>query len=308
MRIIFMGTPDFAVPVLAELIAQGHDIAAVYTRAPTPAGRGMAERRSPVHTRAAQLGLPVRHPANFREHADIAEFSAWNADVGVVVAYGLILPQKVLDSPRLGCLNLHASLLPRWRGAAPIQRAIMAGDSASGVMVMRMEAGLDTGPVGMAERVEITEEMTGSQLHDKLSHLGADLMARALRAYARDSLEFIPQASQGVTYARKIEKAECRIDFNQPATAVHNHIRGLSQFPGAFFEGDFGKGKERLKVLLSQRVEGAGSPGEALPAQGVIACREGAIQLLNVQRAGKSAMRFEEVARGMVWPTGARFA
>jgi methionyl-tRNA formyltransferase len=234
MRIVFMGTPDFSVPVLAEIIGQGHEVVAAYTRAPKPAGRGMELKLSPVHAMAQRFGIPVHTPKSLRtpEAADL--FASHDADVAVVVAYGLILPEAILEAPRECCLNLHASLLPRWRGAAPIQRAIMAGDAATGVMVMKMDIGLDTGPVAMAERVSISPDMTAGELHDKLSPLGADLMGRALAALSRGGLTFQPQAEAGVTYAHKIEKAEARIDWTLPAKAVHDHIRGLSPFPGAF--------------------------------------------------------------------------
>jgi methionyl-tRNA formyltransferase len=277
MRVVFMGTPDFSVPVMTEILAQGHEIVAVYTRAPKPAGRGMDLRPSPAH----------------------------EADVAVVVAYGLILPKAVLDAPRLGCLNLHASLLPRWRGAAPIQRAIMAGDKETGVMVMKMEEGLDTGPVGMAERVTITPDMTANDLHDRLSMIGADLMVRALAALSRDSLQFTPQAEDGVTYAHKIEKAEARIDWRHPAQEVHDHVRGLSPFPGAFFEVDLGKGPERIKALRSKVVAGQGASGTLLDDALTIACGNGALQLVEVQRAGKAPMKADEFLRGARLAKGA---
>ena len=294
MRIVFMGTPDFAVPVLLELLGHGHEVATVYTRAPKPAGRGMELRLSPVHAAAQRFGVPVLHPATLRTPEAAETFAAHRADVAVVVAYGLLLPRAILDMPPLGCLNLHASLLPRWRGAAPIQRAIMAGDAASGVMAMRMEEGLDTGPVGMAEAVAIGPETTGGELHDTLSRIGADLMARALAALGRGALQFQPQAETGATYARKIEKAECRIDFSMDAATVHNHIRALSPSPGAFFEADLGKGVERLKVLRARVVDGTGP--------GIVACGRGSVALLEVQRAGKAPMPIAEFLRGAVWP------
>ncbi len=299
MRIVFMGTPDFSVPVLTEIVGQGHEVAAVYTRAPRPAGRGMELKPSPVHLLADQLGIPVHTPKSLRspEAADL--FASHDADVAVVVAYGLILPQAILDAPRECCLNLHASLLPRWRGAAPIQRAIMAGDAQTGVMVMKMEAGLDTGPVAMAERVAITPDMTAGELHDKLSPLGADLMVRALAALSRGGLVFQPQAEAGVTYAHKIEKAEARIDWTQPAQAVHNHIRGLSPFPGAFFEADFGRGPERIKVLRSRVCAGTGAPGALLGEELTVACGAGALELVEIQRAGKAPMKPLEFLRGV---------
>ena len=294
MRIVFMGTPDFSVPVLLELLGQGHEVAAVYTRAPKAAGRGMELRLSPVHAAAQRFGIPVLHPATLRTAEAEAGFAAHGADAAVVVAYGLLLPRAILDAPPLGCLNLHASLLPRWRGAAPIQRAIMAGDSLTGVMAMRMEEGLDTGPVGMAEEEAITPAMTGGELHGALARIGADLMARALAALGRGSLQFKQQAAFGATYAKKIEKADCRIDFGQDAQTVHNHIRALSPFPGAFFEADFGKGVERLKVLRAELADAAGP--------GVVRCGSAAVRLLSVQRAGKGVVTMAEFLRGATWP------
>ena len=298
MRVVFMGTPDFSVPVMTEILGQGHEIVAVYTRAPKPAGRGMDLRPSPVHALADKFGISVFTPKTLRNDDEITRFAALEADVAVVVAYGLILPKAVLDAPHLGCLNLHASLLPRWRGAAPIQRAIMAGDQETGVMVMKMEEGLDTGPVGMVERVTITPDMTASDLHDRLSMIGADLMVRALAALSRDSLHFTPQAEEGVTYAHKIEKAEARIDWQRSAAELHNHVRGLSPFPGAFFEVDFGKGAERIKVLRTKVASGQGAPGTLLDEALTIACGQGALQILDVQRAGKAPMKADEFLRG----------
>lgn len=308
MRIIFMGTPEFSVPVLNEIVAGGHEVVAVYTRAPKPAGRGMELKPSPVHTAAERFGLSVRHPKNFREASEVAAFAALKADVAVVVAYGLILPRAVLDAPAKGCLNLHASLLPRWRGAAPIQRAIMAGDSQTGVMVMRMEEGLDTGPIGMAERVAIGQDMSASELHDMLSRLGADLMGRALAALSRDTLQFTPQTGRGMTYARKIDKAEARIDWRLPSLAVHNHIRGLSPFPGGFFEADFGRGTERVKVLAAAMASGEAAAGHVLDPSGLIACGTGAVRLLTLQRAGKGAMAAADFLRGLPLPPGTQLA
>ena len=299
MRIIFMGTPDFSVPVLTEIIGQGHEVVAVYTRAPKPAGRGMEMKLSPVHALAERFGIPVHTPKTLRTPEAAELFRSHDADVAVVVAYGLILPQEILEAPRECCLNLHASLLPRWRGAAPIQRAIMAGDAQTGVMVMKMDVGLDTGPVAMAERVTITPDMTAGELHDKLSPLGADLMVRALAALSRGGLVFQPQAEEGVTYAHKIEKAEARIDWTQSAKAVHDHIRGLSPFPGAFFEGDFGRGLERIKVLRAQVCEGAGAPGALLGDELTVACGAGALRLIEIQRAGKAPMKPQDFLRGV---------
>ena len=299
MRIIFMGTPDFSVPVLTEIIGGGHEVVAVYTRAPKPAGRGMEMKLSPVHALAERFGIPVHTPKTLRTPEAAELFRSHDADVAVVVAYGLILPQEILEAPRECCLNLHASLLPRWRGAAPIQRAIIAGDGETGVMVMKMDVGLDTGPVAMVERVSIGADMTAGELHDKLSPLGADLMVRALAALSRGGLVFQPQAEEGVTYAHKIEKAEARIDWTAPAKAVHDHIRGLSPFPGAFFEGDFGRGPERIKVLRTQPCEGAGAPGALLGDELTVACGAGALRLIEIQRAGKAPMQPPEFLRGV---------
>lgn len=306
LRIVFMGTPDFAVPVLTELVGQGHEMAAVYTRTPAEAGRGMELKPSPVHRVAERLGLAVRTPRSLRTPEAQAEFAALDADLAVVVAYGLILPKPILDAPELGCVNLHASLLPRWRGAAPIQRAIMAGDAESGVAVMRMEEGLDTGPVGMVEKVAIGSDMTAGELHDRLSALGADLMARAVAAMSRGSLSFAPQPEAGVTYAAKITNEEARVDWHRPAQALHDQIRGLSPFPGAFAEVDLGRGPERLKILKARPAAGAGAPGELLSDEGVVACGEGALQLITVQRAGKGAMAAGDFLRGARLKAGSR--
>mgnify|MGYP001765898619 CR=1 FL=1 len=298
LRIIFMGTPDFSVPVLTEIIGQGHEVVGVYTRPPAPAKRGMDVLKSPVHRTAEMFGIPVFTPKSLRTPEVQAEFAALDADVAVVVAYGLILPRAVLDAPRHGCLNLHASLLPRWRGAAPIQRAIMAGDKATGVMVMQMEEGLDTGPVGMVEAVAIPAAMTAGELHDRLMRLGADLMVRALAALERGALTFRPQADAGVTYAAKLTNTEARIDWSQPAEAVHNHIRGLSPFPGAYFEADWGQGRTRVKVLRAVVAGGAGAPGTVLDSALTIACGSGAVRLLTVQRAGKGPMAAGDFLNG----------
>ncbi len=306
LRLIFMGTPHFAVPTLAALIGQGHEIVAVYTRAPKPAGRGMAEQKTPVHVLADQFGIPVFTPKSLRNEKEAARFAAFEADAAIVVAYGLILPKPILAAPRLGCLNLHGSALPRWRGAAPIQRAIMAGDKQTAVMVMQMEEGLDTGPVGLAEYIAITPDMTGEDLHDTMCRIGADLMVRALASLERGSLAFTPQAETGVTYAAKIEKAESRIDWTRPAGAVHDHIRGLSPFPGAWCEMDFGKGPERVKVIRSTLAEGYGAPGEVLRDDLTLACGEGAIRLVMVQRAGNKALPASEFLRGVKVPVGTK--
>jgi methionyl-tRNA formyltransferase len=288
LRIIFMGTPAFATPTLSEIVGQGHEVVACYTRAPAPAGRGMELTRSPVHEMAERFGIPVETPKTLRSEEAQARFRDHGADVAVVVAYGLILPKPILDAPPLGCLNLHGSLLPRWRGAAPIQRAIMAGDAETGVMVMKMDEGLDTGPVAMAERIAITPHMTAGDLHARMMGLGADLMVRALAALERGSLHFVPQPAEGVTYAAKIGKDEARIDWSRPAHALDCLVRGLA--PNAFFEAEWGQGPTRVKVLRAEPVAGAGRPGTVLDEHLTIACGTGALRLVTVQRAGKGAM------------------
>jgi methionyl-tRNA formyltransferase len=298
LRLIFMGTPDFAVPTLLELVAHGHEIAAVYTRAPKPAGRGMKLQPTPVEIEARRLGIPVRTPASLKTPEAFAEFRADDADAAVVVAYGMILPQAILDAPKLGCFNLHASLLPRWRGAAPIQRAIMTGDAETGVMVMKMDAGLDTGDVAMAERLAISDVMTATDVHDALARLGADLMVRAIGALERGKLQLTRQGDAGVTYAAKIEKAEARIDWNRPARDVLRHIHGLSPFPGAWCEIPIEGAPVRVKILRGALADGAGAAGEVLGDHLRVACREGAIRILELQRAGKAPMKAEEFLRG----------
>ena len=309
MRIVFMGTPDFAVPTLDRLHADGHSLAAVYTRAPAKAGRGMALKPSPVHARAEALGIPVLTPATLKSGEAAETFAGHGAEVAVVVAYGMLLPQTILDAPRFGCLNLHGSLLPRWRGAAPIQRAVMAGDAESGVGVMRMDAGLDTGPVAMEARVPISEGMTAGELHDALMPLGADLMGRAIRALGRDGLTFTPQSEEGVVYAHKITNEEARIDWSRPAAEVARHINGLSPFPGAYFEADLGKGPERVKVLRALAHDGSGAPGTLLDAACTVACGTGAVRLLELRRAGKGGVATgEDFLRGARLAAGASFA
>ncbi len=298
MRIIFMGTPDFSVPTLVELAARGHDIAAVYTRAPKPAGRGQDLRKSPVHVAAEGFGLEVRTPKNFKDPADVEAFAALEADVAVVAAYGLLLPKAILEAPKQGCLNLHGSALPRWRGAAPIQRAVMAGDPATAAMVMQMDEGLDTGAVALSEIIPIGLNMTAGELHDEMMVRGADLMARAIEALSRDALEFTPQIEDGVTYAKKIEKAEAHIDFSKPAREVHDHIRGLSPFPGAWFELDLGGKPVRIKVLRSELADGSGTPGTIIGDDLTIACGDGAVRLIQIQREGKAAMDADAFLRG----------
>ncbi|MFL5127826.1 MAG: methionyl-tRNA formyltransferase [Microvirga sp.] len=308
MRIIFMGSPEFAVPSLNALVEAGHDVVAAYCQPPRPAGRGKAERRTAVHERADELGIPVRTPKSLRDSDEQGEFCGFDADIAVVAAYGLILPKEILEGPKAGCINVHASLLPRWRGAAPIQRAIMAGDAETGVAVMKMEEGLDTGPVAMVERVPIGPEMTAGELHDALARLGADLMGRALAALARGALTFTPQGEDGVTYARKITNEEARIDWAKPAPAVHDHIRGLAPFPGAFFMADLGRGGERVKVLRAAPADGSGEPGLLLDAAGTVACQEGAVRLRQVQRAGRGVVAAEEFLRGARLHPGIRLA
>ncbi|MBR1236668.1 methionyl-tRNA formyltransferase [Bradyrhizobium sp. AUGA SZCCT0182] len=298
LRLIFMGTPDFAVPTLLELVAHGHDIAAVYTRAPKPAGRGMKLQPTPVEQEARRLGISVLTPATLKTPDALDAFRAHNADAAVVVAYGMILPQAILDAPPLGCFNLHGSLLPRWRGAAPINRAIMAGDAETGVMVMKMDVGLDTGDVAMAERLPISDTMTAADLHDALAPLGADLIVRAMGGLERGGLQLRKQSEQGVTYAAKIEKAEARIDWSRPAREVLRHIHGLSPFPGAWCEAALDGEIARIKILRCEPAKGAGAPGDVLDEQLTIACGDGAIKILELQRAGKAPMKAADFLRG----------
>jgi methionyl-tRNA formyltransferase len=304
MRIVFMGTPDFAVPTLAAVLAAGHEVAAVYTRAPQPAGRGMAERKSPVHRYAEGADIEVLTPRSLKDAARQQELAGLRADVGVVVAYGLILPRAALEAPREGCLNLHASALPRWRGAAPIARAVMAGDTATAASIMRMDEGLDTGPVCLAEAVPIGPDTTAGELHDALSERGARLMVEALAAIARGTLACTPQPEAGVTYAAKIDKGETGIDFGRTAREVHNHVRGLSPFPGAWLAA--GEKGERIKVLRTRLVAESGAPGTVLDAALTVACGEGAVELLELQRAGKRPMSSADLLRGFPLPPGTR--
>ena len=304
MRIAFMGTPQYSAPVLSELVAAGHDIAAVYTKAPQPRGRGQKLNPSPVHQLADEFGFSVFTPDNFKAEETLQSFEALDLDVAIVVAYGLILPQRILDAPRHGCLNLHASLLPRWRGAAPIQRAIMAGDDVTGVQVMQMEAGLDTGPVLLSEMVAIAPDDTSGSLHDKLSFVGAQLAPRALAALGRGALVPTPQPEEGVSYAHKISSAEAQIDWARPARDIDCHIRGLSPFPGAWFETQ----DTRIKVLNAAPSDGAGMPGEVLQADSrlIVACGEGAIELTQLQRAGKRAQHVQDFLRGFSLAPGVK--
>jgi methionyl-tRNA formyltransferase len=298
LRLIFMGTPDFAVPTLLELVAHGHEIAAVYNRAPKPAGRGMKLQVTPVEQEARRLGIPVFTPATLKTREALEEFRSHDADAAVVVAYGMILPQTILDAPKLGCFNLHASLLPRWRGAAPINRAIMAGDAETGVMVMKIDVGLDTGDVAMAERLTITDAMTAADVHDALARLGGDLMVRAIGALERGMLQLTKQSEEGVTYAAKIEKAEARIDWNKPARDVLRHIHGLSPFPGAWCAMGLEGEQVRVKILRCAMADGKGAPGDVLDEHLTIACQQGALRILELQRAGKAPMKAEEFLRG----------
>jgi methionyl-tRNA formyltransferase len=298
LRLIFMGTPEFAVPTLLELVAHGDEIAAVYTRAAKPAGRGMKLQLSPVEQEARRLGIPVMTPATLKTPEALERLRAHEADAAVVVAYGMILPQAILDAPKLGCFNLHASLLPRWRGAAPINRAIMAGDTGTGVMVMKMDAGLDTGDVAMAERMAITDAMTAADLHDALAPRGGDLMVRAIGALERGKLQLTPQGKQGVTYAAKIEKTEARIDWNKPAREVLRHIHGLSPFPGAWCEMAIEGAPARVKILRCELADGSGAPGELLDDRLTVACQQSVLRVLELQRAGKQPMKAEEFLRG----------
>ncbi|MEM6440776.1 MAG: methionyl-tRNA formyltransferase [Pseudomonadota bacterium] len=302
MRLVFMGTPDFAVPTLEALVEAGHGVAAVYTQPPRPAGRGKKPRPGPVQAQAEALGLEVRHPTSLKSEAEQAAFAALEADAAVVAAYGLILPRAVLEAPRFGCWNVHASLLPRWRGAAPIQRALLAGDAETGVCIMRMEAGLDTGPVVLREATEIGPEDTGGSLHDRLAEIGARLMPRALAGIAQGTLEAEVQPDEGVTYAAKIEKAEARVDWARPAAEVDRRIRAFAPFPGAWTE----IGGERVKLLMSRVEAGDGEPGEALDDRLLVACGEGAMRVLRLQRAGKGAAEAEDVLRGFGVPAGMR--
>lgn len=308
LRIAFMGTPDFSVTVLAEILGAGHEVVAVYSQPPRKAGRGMSEQPGAVHRFALDAGLTVRTPLSLKGADEQQAFADLDIDVAVVVAYGLILPKPILDAPRKGCLNLHASLLPRWRGAAPIQRAIMAGDAETGVMVMQMDEGLDTGPVLLAEHVAITSDATSGSLHEGLSSVGASLMVRALAALSRDTLVAVPQEELGVTYAKKIEKDEARVDWTRSARELDCHIRGLTPFPGAFFEVTRGDTKTRIKILRATPVADAGASATVLSlTDGItIACGEGALRITELQRAGKGPMSASDFLRGFDLTQGER--
>ena len=295
LRLIFMGTPDFSVPLLLELAGQGHDIAAVYTRVAKPGGRrGLELVPSPVEREAKRLGLPVHTPASLKGAEAQAAFAAHKADAAIVVAYGLILPKPILEAPSFGCFNLHASLLPRWRGAAPINRAIMAGDAETGVTVMKMDEGLDTGAMALVERMPIGAAMTAGELHDAMARRGAKLMAQAISELEQGRLTFTPQPEDGITYAAKIDKVETRIDWGRPWNNVHDHIRGLSPFPGAWCE----LGGDRVKVLRSAKGEGSGAPGTVLDDRLTVACASGAVRIVELQKAGGRPMKAEEFLRG----------
>jgi methionyl-tRNA formyltransferase len=307
LRIIFMGTPEFSVPTLVALAEAGHEIVAVYTQPPRPGGRrGLDLQKSPVHQAAELLGVPVLTPVNFRDVADRRTFRDFDADVAIVLAYGLLLPEEILSGTRYGCYNGHASLLPRWRGAAPIQRAIMAGDRETGMMVMKMDKGLDTGPVALTKTVAIGETMTAGELHDKLMHVGAALMKKAMAKLEAGELTLTAQPEEGAVYAAKITKDETRIDFAKPARAVHNHIRGLSPFPGAWFELEIAGRMERIKVLGSEPAQGTGEPGTVVDDALTIACCEGAVRPTRLQRAGGKALATAEFLRGTPIAAGTR--
>ena len=304
MRIVFMGTPDFAVPSLRAILEAGHEVACVYTQPPRGAGRGMALRKSPIQAAAEAARLTLRTPERLKNAEELERFRALHADAAVVVAYGLILPTPILEATRHGAFNLHASLLPRWRGAAPINRAIMAGDSETGATIMRLDQGLDTGPVCLTARQPIGPDMIAGELHDVLASKGADLMVEALAALARGTLDCRKQQEDGVTYAEKIELAETRIDWSLPSREVHNHIRGLSPYPGAWFELEVNGRRERIKVLRSTFASGSGAAGTMLGDRLTIACGDSAVSLTDVQRAGKKPMSAGDFLRGVSVPAG----
>ncbi|WP_431321236.1 methionyl-tRNA formyltransferase [Rhizobium sp. YTU87027] len=309
LRIIFMGTPEFSVPTLRALVDAGHTILAVYTQPPRPGGRrGLDLQKSPVHQAAELLGIPVFTPVNFKDPEERERFKAHDADVAVVVAYGLLLPEAILSGTRYGCYNGHASLLPRWRGAAPIQRAIMAGDEKTGMMVMKMDKGLDTGPVALTTEVKIDANTTAGELHDKLMHVGAKAMADAMVKLEMGDLSLMPQPLDGVVYAAKIDKGETRIDFSRDAVEVHNHIRGLAPFPGAWFEVAIGGKPERVKVLASELAQGSGGAGELVTDDLVVACGTGAVRLTRLQKAGGKPLPAADFLRGTPLASGSRLS
>jgi len=302
VRIIYMGTPDFAVAPLAALLEAGHEVVCVYSQPPRPAGRGQKERLTPVHAFAAEKGIEVRTPKSLKGEPEQAEFADLNADLAVVAAYGLILPKPILDAPRLGCLNIHASLLPRWRGAAPIQRAILAGDAQTGVTIMQMDVGLDTGDMLLVDRLPITGETTASSLHDALMDMGAKLIVEAVEKIGGEGLPATKQPEEGVTYAAKLEKSEGCLDFSKPAIELERAVRAFTPWPGAYLD----RGKDRIKVLDVEAVNGSGAPGTVLDDALTIACGEGALRLLKVQRAGKGPMEAEAFLRGYDLPKGSQ--
>lgn len=300
LKVVFMGTPEFSIPTLAEIISKGLDVVAVYTQPPRKAGRGGKLRQTLVHDYAQKAGIPVFTPKSLKNEAAQQEFIGLRADVCVVIAYGLILPKAVLEAYPYGCLNVHGSLLPRWRGAAPIQRALMAGDKETGVMIMQMDEGLDTGDVLLSEHIPLTDDTTAGQLHDYMMLRGADLLGRTLDAMRRGSLIATPQPEEGATYAKKISKSETRIDWSWSAIDIHNHVRGLSPFPGAWFEAETGSGKvERIKLLRSKPCESISTTLEISEKAIIVSCGEGAIQLLDLQREGKKPVKTEDFINGL---------
>jgi methionyl-tRNA formyltransferase len=304
MRVIFMGTPDFAVPALRAILEAGHEVVGVYSQPPRAAGRGMALRKSPVQQAAEQAGLTVLTPARLKSAEEQERFRALDADAAIVVAYGLILPRPILEGTRHGAFNLHASLLPRWRGAAPINRAIMAGDTETGVSIMRITEGLDAGPVCLEGRVSIGPDETAGELHDALATKGAALMVEALAELERGRLDCKPQPDEGVTYAQKLDPAEARIDWSRPAPEVHDMIRGLSPHPGAWFEIGMNGKRDRVKALRSALAEVSGAPGALLDEHLTVACGEGAVRLTQVQRAGRRPMSVDDFLRGAALSVG----
>lgn len=309
LRVIFMGTPEFSMPTLRAIVAAGHDVVAVYTQPPRPAGRrGLELTKSLIHLKAEELGIEVRTPISLRDEAEQQAFAALNADVAVVVAYGLLLPKAILEATRLGCYNGHASLLPRWRGAAPIQRAVEAGDAETGMMIMKMDEGLDTGPVAMAKKMAIGPYMTAGELHDRLMDTGARLMADALASLEKGTVALTPQGEDGATYARKIDKAETRVDWDQPSRKVHDRIRGFAPFPGTWTEASIGEKPERLKLLRSIPGVGSGAPGEVLDDRLTVACGSGAVQIMQLQRAGGKPLTADEFLHGAKLPKGSILA